>query len=219
VCTFTGAFQPFLRAFAKSYRHLYLDQANTNAFDQDEPSAACTELYDKAVTHEGSREEFDSTRQQFEYFLLKVPDETPSSTRVSWSIDVKGHSKKDKWETFPVLTFVYWDKYMDDRLIFLALRKTERIAAEPDSAEEVMGKADRPRDRKAEICMTFLEADGKETKLKARCTVSERLNDDRRLFWREVLPLPHTFKPDWVKAEMKDLAILKEAALQRYYKI
>jgi len=78
-----------------------------------------------AVSHEGSRAEFDSTRQQFEHFLLKVPDETPSSTRVSWSIDVKGHSKKDAWETFPVLQFVHWDKYMDDRLVFLALHKTE----------------------------------------------------------------------------------------------
>jgi len=149
-----------------------------------------------AVTHEGSREEFDSTRQEFEHFLLKVPDETPSSTRVSWSIDIKGHSKKDAWETFPVLQFVHWDKYMDDRLVFLALHKTERSAAQPDSAEEVTGKEDKLRNRKAEIFMKFLEADGKETVLKARCTVSERLNDDGRLFWREFLPLPHTFKPD-----------------------
>ena len=92
-------------------------------------------------------------------------------------------------------------------------------AAQPDSAEEVTGEEENLRNRKAEICITFWAADGKETKLKARCTVSEKLNDDGRLFWREILPIPHTFKPDWVKAQMKDLAILKEAAVQRYYKL
>jgi len=118
--------------------------------------------------------------------MVRLGEEKPTSIRVKCSISILGHSKRDVWETFPALHWLYTipEVWQPNRLIFLALRDSE-----PDAAEQeiLFPTHEKQRRRQAEVRVSFVLADGEKKELIGKCKVTETVDDDGRLFWREVV--------------------------------